>query len=65
MILAPFRMVGRLIYAVLAVFFGLLFAVPKWILFGTRGSRQRQKLIRLEKKQLREARKARARLDQR
>lgn len=44
-------MIRRLLFAVFFAFGGFLFYVPKWILFGTRASRDRKKLIRLAKKQ--------------
>lgn len=50
-------MIRRLFYAVFFVLGGFFFAIPKWIILGTRGSRQRKKMIRLQKKQLRATRK--------
>lgn len=50
-------MIRRLLYLVFFAMFGWVFAIPKWILMGTRGSRQRKKMIRLQKQQLRETRK--------
>ena len=41
-----FRLIGRLFYAVFFVLGGFLFAIPKWILMGTRGGRERRKIIR-------------------
>ncbi len=40
-----FRMIGRLTYLVFFVLGGFLFAIPKWLLFGTRGSRERRKIL--------------------
>lgn len=50
-------MIRRLLYAIFFGLFGFVFAIPKWIVMGTRGSRQRKKMIRLQKQQLRETRK--------
>jgi hypothetical protein len=36
----------RLAYAVFFVFGGFLFAIPKWILMGTKGSRERKRLLK-------------------
>ena len=41
-----FRLIGRLFYAVFFVLGGFLFAIPKWILVGTRAGRERRKIIR-------------------
>jgi len=46
-------MIRRLLYAVFFALGGFLFAIPKWILFGTRGSRDRKKLVKLAKEQTR------------
>jgi hypothetical protein len=48
-----FRMMGRLLYAIFFLFGGFLFAVPKWILFGTRGGRERRKILKQQKQILR------------
>lgn len=39
-------MIRRLFFVVFFVCGGFLFYIPKWILFGTRGERQRKKIIR-------------------
>lgn len=52
------RMIGRLFYAVFFLLGGFLFAIPKWILLGTKGSRDRRKMIKLQKKQLEELRRS-------
>lgn len=49
-------MVRRFAYAVFFVFGGFLFAIPKWLIMGTRGSRERKKILRLQKQQLKESR---------
>lgn len=46
------RMLNRLVYAVFFVLGGFLFAIPKWILMGTKGSRERHKLLKIEKERL-------------
>ena len=38
-------MIGRLFYAIFFVFGGFLFAIPKWILMGTKSGRQRKKIL--------------------
>lgn len=47
-------MIRRLFYTVFFIFGGFLFAIPKWLLMGTRGSRERKKLLRQQKKILRQ-----------
>jgi hypothetical protein len=47
-----FRMIGRLFYAVFFVLGGFLFAIPKWILMGTRGSRERRKILKNQERML-------------
>ena len=42
----------RLMFAVFFVLGGFLFYIPKWILFGTHGGRQRKKIIRQQKELL-------------
>lgn len=42
-------MIRRLFYAVFFVCGGFLFAIPKWVLMGTRGSRERKKILRQQK----------------
>jgi hypothetical protein len=42
-------MIGRFLYAVFFVLGGFLFAIPKWILMGTKGSRERKELLKLQK----------------
>jgi hypothetical protein len=39
-------MFRRFAYAVFFVCGGFLFAIPKWLFFGTRASRERKKIIR-------------------
>ena len=48
-----FRMLGRLVYAVFFVLGGFLFAIPKWILTGTKGGRDRRKILKQQEKLLR------------
>ena len=51
-------MIRRLFYAVFFVFGGFLFAIPKWILMGTKGSRQRKAILKTQKRLLKEQRRA-------
>lgn len=44
-------MIRRLFYVIFLALGGILFAIPKWIIMGTKGGRQRKKLIRLQKEQ--------------
>ena len=44
-------MIRRFLYAIFFALGGFLFAIPKWIIFGTRGSRDRKKLVKLAKEQ--------------
>lgn len=44
-------MIRRLLFAVFFALGGFFFYIPKWILMGTKGSRDRKKLIKLQKKQ--------------
>lgn len=44
-------MIRRLLFAVFFLIGGFLFYIPKWILVGTKASRDRKKMIRLQKKQ--------------
>jgi hypothetical protein len=44
-------MIRRLLFAIFFAFGGFLFYVPKWVLMGTKGSRDRKKLIKLQKEQ--------------
>lgn len=44
---------------VLFVFGGFLFYIPKWILFGTRGERQRKKILKQQEELLRQSRSSR------
>jgi hypothetical protein len=39
-------MLGRLAFAIFFVCGGFLFYIPKWILMGTKGSRDRKKLAK-------------------
>jgi hypothetical protein len=48
------RPIGRLFYAIFFVCGGFLFAIPKWILMGTRGSRERKKIIKQQKRLLKQ-----------
>jgi hypothetical protein len=50
-----FRAFGRLLYAVFFLLGGFLFAIPKWIMMGTRGSRERRKIIEQQKQLLEQA----------
>jgi hypothetical protein len=39
-------MIRRLFYAIFFVLGGFLFAIPKWILMGTKASRQRKQILK-------------------
>lgn len=39
-------MIRRLLYSIFFVFGGFLFAIPKWILFGTRAGRERKRMAK-------------------
>jgi hypothetical protein len=57
MIGALWRPFARLMFAILFVLGGFLYAIPKWILVGTRGGRERRKTNKLLKQQNRLLRK--------
>lgn len=42
-------MIRRLFYAIFFVLGGFLFAIPKWILMGTRGSRERKRILKQQR----------------
>ncbi len=44
-------MIRRLAFAIFFLLGGFLFYVPKWILLGTKASRDRKKLIKLQRRQ--------------
>lgn len=44
-------MISRLLFVVFFCLGGFLFYIPKWVLMGTKGSRDRKRLIKLTKKQ--------------
>jgi hypothetical protein len=44
-------MIRRFLFVVFFALGGFLFYIPKWILVGTRGSRDRKKMIKLQKQQ--------------
>lgn len=46
-------MIRRFAYAIFFVFGGFLFAIPKWLLFGARGERQRKKILKQQEELLR------------
>lgn len=46
-------MIRRFFYAIFFIFGGFLFAIPKWIIMGTRGGRDRKKIIRQQQEILR------------
>jgi hypothetical protein len=48
--------VRRLLFAVFFVCGGFLFYIPKWILMGTRGERQRKKIIKQQRQILKNQR---------
>ena len=43
--------VSRLLFVIFFCLGGFLFYIPKWILMGTKGSRQRKKLVKLQEEQ--------------
>lgn len=45
--------IKRLLFVVFFCLGGFLFYIPYWILFGTKGSRERRKLIKLQEQSLR------------
>lgn len=49
-------MLRRLVFAVFFVLGGFLFYIPKWIAFGTRGERDRKKILRQQEQLLRQQR---------
>ena len=46
----------RLLFVIFFIFGGFLFYIPKWIIMGTKGSRDRKKIIKLQKQTLKEQR---------
>jgi len=44
-------MIRRFFFAVFFILGGFLFYVPKWILMGTKGSRERKKMLKLQQEQ--------------
>lgn len=44
-------MIRRLLFVVFFALGGFVFYVPKWILLGTKGSRDRTKLVKLQREQ--------------
>lgn len=52
-------MIRRLFYVLFVVTLGWPFMVVKWVVLGTKGSRDRRKMIRLQKKQNRLLKQAR------
>ena len=46
------RFTARAGYLILLVLFGLPFAALKWLLLGTRGGRERRKLLKLQRRQV-------------
>jgi hypothetical protein len=49
-------MIGRLFFLIFFCLGGFLFYIPKWILMGTKGSRQRKKILRQQDVLLRQRR---------
>jgi hypothetical protein len=47
-----FAMISRLFYAIFFLLGGFLFAIPKWIIMGTKGHRQRKKILKQQKELL-------------
>lgn len=46
-------MIRRFFYAVFFLLGGFLFAIPKWILMGTRASRDRKRMVKLQRELVR------------
>lgn len=46
-------MIRRLGFIILFVFGGFLFYIPKWIIMGTKGGRERKKILKQQKEILR------------
>jgi len=44
-------MIRRLLFVIFFLIGGFAFYIPKWILVGTRASRDRKRLVKLTKKQ--------------
>ncbi len=44
-------MIRRLFFIVFFALGGFVFYIPKWLLMGTKGSRDRKRLIKLQKQQ--------------
>lgn len=42
-------MIRRFFYAIFFMLGGFLFAIPKWILLGTRASRERKKILKQQR----------------
>lgn len=51
-------MIRRALYAVFFVCGGFLFAIPKWILMGTKAGRERKRILKQQKEILKRQRKA-------
>ena len=49
-------MLGRLLFLVFFCLGGFLFYIPKWLLMGTKGSRQRKKILRQQQQILEQQR---------
>lgn len=43
-------MIRRFLYFIFLCVGGIVFAIPKWILMGTRGSRDRKKMLKQQRK---------------
>lgn len=46
-------MIRRIAFAIFFVLGGFLFYIPKWLIMGTKGERQRKKILRQQKELLR------------
>jgi hypothetical protein len=46
------RVIGRLGFAIFFILGGFLFYIPKWLLMGTKGSRERRKILKQQKELL-------------
>lgn len=42
-------MIGRVFFVVFFLLGGFLYYIPKWILFGTKGGRERKKILKQQK----------------
>jgi hypothetical protein len=41
-----FRMISRTVFLIFTLLGGIFFLIPKWLIMGTRGSRERRKIAK-------------------